>query len=568
MRPKSRQQIGTPPRVARPRLFLGLNAEFACQNPVHVKILCKTLSHPYHFKRLHFSSVNLTPSRDEFVRLASQGNLIPVSTEIIADAETPVSAFAKLSGTSPCYLLESAEITDVVGRFSFLGISPFFMFEARGDEVVVKDHLGSRIMRYDGDPLELLKTCLSAYRLVRPRGELAHNPATAGAVGYISYDCIRHFEPATGLQPNDDLGTDEMIFMACEVVLVFDHRSRRLRLASNTLIRPAETPEAAYDRATERIAATIASLSAPAALPPLSAYVERSPAPPPQSNTSREEFIKMVLKAKEHIRAGDIFQVVLSQRFEAPFAGAPLDLYRALRFINPSPYLFCLHLPENRALVGSSPEVHVRLQDGAVEIRPIAGTRRRGATSEEDAENAAGLLGDPKERAEHLMLVDLARNDLGRIAEYGTVRVRDFMSIEKYSHVMHIVSDVVGTLSGGRNAFDVLRATFPAGTVSGAPKVRAMQIINKLEKSKRGPYAGAIAFFGFDGNLDSCITLRSVLLQGNTAYVQAGAGVVADSTPEGEYEETINKASGMMRAIALAAADVSPRPVTDQHLKR
>ena len=260
----------------------------------------------------------------------------------------------------------------------------------------------------------------------------------------------------------------------------------------------------------------------------------------------------MVNRAKEYIRAGDIFQMVPAQRFETAFAGDALDLYRTLRFINPSPYMFCLRFPGRFSLVGSSPEVHVRLTDDLVEIRPIAGTRKRGMTDEEDEANASELLADPKERAEHLMLVDLARNDVGRIAEYGSVKVTDFMTIERYSHVMHIVSHVSGKLAGGRTAYDVMRATFPAGTVSGSPKVRAMQIINELEKSKRCTYAGAVGYFGFDGNLDSCIALRTVLLKDGKAYVQAGGGVVADSTPEGEYQESVNKAMAAMRAIDRA----------------
>ena len=263
----------------------------------------------------------------------------------------------------------------------------------------------------------------------------------------------------------------------------------------------------------------------------------------------------MVEKAQEYILAGDIFQIVPSQRFETAFPGDALDLYRALRFVNPSPYMFCLRCPGGYSLVGSSPEVHVRLTDSLVEIRPIAGTRRRGETPEADAANAEDLLGDPKERAEHLMLVDLARNDVGRIAEFGSVKVSDFMTVEKYSHVMHIVSHVSGKLAGGRSAYDVMRATFPAGTVSGSPKVRAMQIINELEKSKRCSYAGAVGYFGFDGNLDSCIALRTVLLKGGRAYVQSGGGVVADSTAEGEYQETVNKAMAGMRAIDRARKD-------------
>ncbi|MFQ3578042.1 MAG: chorismate-binding protein, partial [Verrucomicrobiia bacterium] len=354
----------------------------------------------------------------------------------------------------------------------------------------------------------------------------------------------------------DDLDLPDMIFMACEVALLFDHKARRLRVT--VLADTARTsPDSAYRHAKEKLADTLGKLRRPITLAPLSTTVDVKDLCEPRSTYQRARFERMVRDAKEFIRAGDIFQVVLSQRFEAPFSGSPLDLYRALRFVNPSPYLFCLHLPAGRALIGSSPEVHVRVQDGQVDIRPIAGTRPRGTTVAEDDALASDLLSDPKERAEHVMLVDLARNDVGRIAEYSTVKVTDFMTIERYSHVMHIVSNVVGKLHPGRNAFDVMRATFPAGTVSGSPKVRAMQIINQMEITKRGTYAGAVASFRFDGNLDSCITLRSILLQNNMAYVQTGAGIVADSTPEGEYQETVNKARGMLRAIALATGTSS-----------
>ena len=309
--------------------------------------------------------------------------------------------------------------------------------------------------------------------------------------------------------------------------------------------------DAAYHTAAAKIQALLEKLAQPTQLPPI--FVDREPEPlTPRANTSREEYEKIVREGQEYIRAGDVFQFVPSQRFETGYTGDPLTLYRALRYVNPSPYMFCLKFAGAFSLVGSSPEVHVRAINGRIDIRPIAGTRRRGKDEAEDDANAAELLADPKERAEHLMLVDLARNDVGRAAEFGSVQVSDFMTIEKYSHVMHIVSNVHGTLREGRTAYDVMRATFPAGTVSGSPKVRAMQIINQFEKSKRGVYAGAVGYFGFDGNSDSCIALRTVVLKDGKAYVQAGAGVVADSTPEGEHQEFVNKAMGMMAAIARA----------------
>jgi anthranilate synthase component 1 len=341
-----------------------------------------------------------------------------------------------------------------------------------------------------------------------------------------------------------------MFFMVTEAVVAFDHRQRRIRIVANAFPEK-ENPAADYDAACEKIRSILESLSKPIAFDPI--FTESTPVPAlSTSNTTREEYHAMVQRAHEYIRSGDIFQIVLAQRFETEFHDDALDLYRALRFVNPSPYMFCLRCPGGYSLVGSSPEVHVRLTGDLVEIRPIAGTRRRGTTIHEDNANAADLMADPKERAEHLMLVDLARNDVGRIAEYGSVKVTDFMTIERYSHVMHIVSHVSGKLAGGRSAFDVMRATFPAGTVSGAPKVRAMQILNELEKSKRCSYSGAVGYFGFDGNHDSCIALRTVLLKGGKAFVQSGGGVVADSTPEGEYQETVNKAMAGMRAIDRA----------------
>ena len=341
-----------------------------------------------------------------------------------------------------------------------------------------------------------------------------------------------------------------MFYMLAESVVIFDHRRRRIKIVVNAFIDD-QGAEAAYDRAAGEIQSILAKLKTPLVLDPIFADAEAPPIES-RSNTEKAEYLAMVERAKEYIKAGDIFQIVPSQRFEADFAGDALELYRAVRFVNPSPYMFCLRCPGGHALVGSSPEVHVRLTGKLVEIRPIAGTRPRGETPEIDAANASDLLADPKERAEHIMLVDLARNDVGRIADYGSVKVTDFMTVERYSHVMHIVSHVSGTLAGGRSSYDVMRATFPAGTVSGSPKVRAMQIINELEKSKRCTYAGAVGYFGFDGDLDSCIALRTVLLKDGVAYVQAGGGVVADSTPEGEYQETVNKAMAAMRGISRA----------------
>jgi len=489
----------------------------------------------------------VTPSRSAFLEKAASDRVVPVMCEIVADGDTPVSAFAKLCGEAPSFLLESAEQKDQTGRFSFLGFGARATFTATGKTLTLTENGTSRTFETDRDPLDELEKWMAPYRTeLDPSLPLFHG----GAVGYLSYDCIRWFEPTIPPAPKDELGIPDMFFMVTEAVVAFDHRQRRIRIVANAFPEK-ENPAAAYEAACERIRGILESLSKPLAFEPI--FTESTPAAAPStSNTTREEYHAMVHSAHEYIRSGDIFQIVLAQRFETEFHDDALDLYRALRFVNPSPYMFCLRCPGGYSLVGSSPEVHVRLTSDLVEIRPIAGTRRRGATIEEDNANADDLMADPKERAEHLMLVDLARNDVGRIAEYGSVKVTDFMTIERYSHVMHIVSHVSGKLAGGRSAFDVMRATFPAGTVSGAPKVRAMQILNELEKSKRCSYSGAVGYFGFDGNHDSCIALRTVLLKDGKAFVQSGGGVVADSTPEGEYQETVNKAMAGMRAIDRA----------------
>ena len=490
-------------------------------------------------------STAIKPAREEFRVLAETANLIPVFTELVADCETPVSAFKKLDAGGYSFLLESAETNDQVGRYSFVGTDPDMVFESRGRSIRITEAGNAR--EYEGDPLAELEMLMAQFRRSPYAGPL---PFAGGAVGYLGYDMVRFFEPTIPAPPPDELDLPEMLFMVTGTLLAFDHRMRRLRVLANAHVKSGNA-DLAYDRACNQIEAILEKLARPAVLPPINVFHECAPISP-ESNTPREDYLRTVRECQEYIHAGDIFQVVPSQRFETPYAGDALTLYRSLRSVNPSPYMFCLKFGGRFSLVGSSPEVHVRTTNGKVEIRPIAGTRPRGLTAEQDETNAAELLADPKERAEHLMLVDLARNDVGRIANFGSVRVTDFMTIERYSHVMHIVSNVVGDLRADRNAYDVMRATFPAGTVSGSPKVRAMQVINQFEKSKRGTYAGAVGYFGFDGNLDSCIALRTVVLKDGMAYVQAGGGVVADSTPEGEYQETVNKAMGMMRAIERA----------------
>jgi anthranilate synthase component 1 len=362
---------------------------------------------------------------------------------------------------------------------------------------------------------------------------------------------VRWFEPTVSPPPAaDELGLPDMIFMIADTLVIFDHRYRLLQVVANVCLDDHSDPAAAYAWAGQRIAELIEKLSQPLHVKPMAA-APVAVTTAPVSNTTREEYLGMVTAAQEYIKAGDIFQVVPSQRFSVAYTGRPVELYRALRHVNPSPYMFCLEFGDF-SLVGSSPEVHVRCMDGKVDIRPIAGTRPRGATPAEDDALAAELLADEKERAEHIMLMDLARNDVGRVSEFGSVKVTDQMVIERYSHVMHIVSNVTGRLAGGRSSYDVMRATFPAGTVSGSPKVRAMQVIAEVEKSKRCAYAGAVGYFGFDGNHDSCIALRTVVLKDGQAYAQAGAGVVADSIPESEYIETVNKAAAALRAVERA----------------
>ena len=499
---------------------------------------------------------HFTPDLAAFRTLAQQGNLIPVHAEFIADAETPVGAFAKLDDGGYTFLFESVEKSEQTGRYSFVIVGPRVVMESNGRTVSITENGATRCFETKRDPLADLEEFMSQYRYVPLPDEPPELRArfAGGAVGFLGYEMVRFFEPTVPVVERDDLGLPESLFVLADTVLIFDHLKRRLRIVANAHV--TGDADAAYAAAVKTIAGIAAKLAEPNQLPPFP--ITPAPAPAPaQSNTTRGEYMAMVTRGQEYIRAGDVFQFVPSQRFVTEYTGDPLTLYRALRFVNPSPYMFCMNFPATAgrtrfSLVGSSPEVHVRAVNGKIEIRPIAGTRKRGATPAEDDANAADLLADPKERAEHLMLVDLARNDVGRASEFASVKVNDFMIIERYSHVMHIVSNVEGRLRPDRTAYDVMRATFPAGTVSGSPKVRAMQVIAELEKSKRGVYAGAVGYFGFDGNSDSCIALRTVVLKDGKAHVQAGAGVVADSTPEGEYQETVSKAMGMMAAISRA----------------
>ncbi len=493
------------------------------------------------------SPLTITPSREEFLQLAERGNVIPVFTEFLADCETPVSAFKKLDRGGYSFLFESTEKNEVSGRFSFLGTEPRLVLQSRRREITISGKGADERFETTTDPLDQLRKLMSRYRFV-PRPELPR--FGGGAVGFLGYESVSFFEPKVPTAARDELGLPESIFLITRGLLIFDHRLRSLKIVVNAFLEDGE-PEQIYAEAVESIAEIVRKLATPVDLPLVP--TEPIEPPPTRSNFERAGFESAVERAKEYIRAGDIFQVVLSQRFEAEFDRDPLDLYRCLRFVNPSPYMFCLNFGSDFALVGSSPELHVRLLGGVAEIRPIAGTRRRGATAEQDEENAAELLADPKERAEHVMLVDLARNDIGRIAEFGSVRLTETMNIERYSHVMHIVSNVTGHARVGTDAYDLMRATFPAGTVSGAPKIRALQIIAELEQTRRGCYAGAVGYFGFDGHLDSCIALRCAVLTGGKAYYQAGAGIVADSDAASEYQETVNKALAMSQALAMAS---------------
>lgn len=498
-----------------------------------------------------------SPSLPEFLKLASKGNLIPVTRRLLADLETPVSAYHKIRGRGESFLFESVEGGEHIGRYSFVGRNPRGVVRQTGSTVEYFQN-GSGPVRFTvsrspggeetvRDGLEVVERILRQYSPV----PLPFLPRfTGGAVGFIGYEYIHDVEPVVPRPPKDELGTPTLYFLITDELLIFDRVTQTLTVLVNALIEEGSEPAEAYERAVLQIEELVAALEQPAQHRHVT-VPEQLPQLAFRSNMSEEQFLANVLKAKEYIRAGDIIQVVGSQRFTTPVTAAPLDVYRAARTINPSPYMFLLEL-SGFSLVGASPEIHVRCEEGKVEIRPIAGTRARGRTSEEDLANEAELLADPKERAEHVMLVDLARNDLGRVCDYGSVQVKDLMVIERYSHVMHIVSQVEGRLSASKTPFDLMRATFPAGTLSGAPKIRAMQIISELEQTTRGPYGGCVGYFSFNGNLDCCITIRTALMKDGQAYVQAGGGWVDDSTPQGEFQETVNKSQAMLRAIALA----------------
>jgi anthranilate synthase component I len=489
----------------------------------------------------------VVPTLEEFVERSRRGNLVPVYREILADMETPVSAFRKLEGWDHPFLLESVEGGDRIGRYSFVGGNPFLVLKTKGRQLEIRTAAGTthRELAPGEDPLTVLKELLASYQFV-PDPDLP--PFCGGAVGYIGYDTVRFFERLPD-GPVDDRNLPDSYFVFTDTLLIFDRVQHRIKVLCNA--RVDGDPERAYREAMARIEAVIGGLRRPFSSAPA---LTREPKPIPVVATVDEAgYCAAVERAKEYIAAGDIIQVVLSQRLAAEIHCRPFDLYRALRSLNPSPYMYYLQFEECQ-IVGSSPEILVTERRGDVVTRPIAGTIRRGKTPAEDREMEAKLLADPKERAEHVMLVDLHRNDIGRVCEYGSVEVDELLVTEKYSHVIHIVSNVIGRLRKDRDAFDLLRASFPAGTLSGAPKIRAMEIIDELEPVRRGPYGGAIGYFSFSGDMDTAITIRTFVVRGRTAYMQAGAGIVADSVPASEFLECMNKLGALRRAVEMAEA--------------
>jgi anthranilate synthase component 1 len=489
--------------------------------------------------------MTVLPSRQEFKDKAGEGNLIPIYTEIYADLETPVSAYLKLRRGENTFLLESVEGGTQVGRYSFLGRDPSVVFEARGRRVVIRR--GAQVKTIEtADTLQELENLTQEFI---PVPDPALPPFAGGAVGYIAYDMVRQLERLPEENP-DDLDVPDMLFMFTDTIVAFDNVSHKLTVMHNVQAQPGDNLDLLYDQAAGVLQQILADLRNPLREAQRQ-NGQKETEDQFNSNFKREDFLRAVDVCKKYIREGDIIQAVLSQRLDTDFEGDAFSLYRALRIVNPSPYMFYLHFGGLK-LVGASPEIHVRSFGGNVTIRPIAGTRPRGQSVEQDMQLEKELLADEKERAEHLMLVDLARNDIGRVCRFGSVRVREFMVVERYSHVMHIVTDIEGVLGQNRDAFDLIAATFPAGTVTGAPKIRSMQIIEELEPTRRGPYAGLVGYLSFNGNFDSCITIRTMLVSGGRVYVQAGAGIVADSVPEKEYEETLNKAKALFRAIHMA----------------
>ncbi len=497
----------------------------------------------------------IRPNYKEFARLSRGATLVPVAKSISADLLTPVSAFLAVSHGEPdAFLLESVEGGEKIGRYTFLGVRPFLRLESRGAEIKIER--GHKVDRRTGNVFDVIKELLQQHR---PAAMEGLPPFTAGAVGYCAYDIVRRLENI-GEHASDDLDVPDCVLMFFDRVLAFDHLRHQIHIVASADV-TRETPKAAYERAVKDIARIEKKLAAgwkPAYWRKAAAKSKLATSKlKTRARTPKRKFLESVRRAKEYIAAGDIFQVVLSQRWDFEPGVAPLDLYRALRTVNPSPYMYFLRFSGGNNsggmhVLGSSPEMLVRAVARKLEYRPIAGTHPRGRDEAEDAALEKKMLADEKERAEHVMLVDLGRNDLGRVSEYGSVKVRDLMYVERYSHVMHLVSALEGRLRPELNAMDAFAACFPAGTLSGAPKVRAMQIIEELEPTRRGVYGGSVLYADFAGNLDSCIAIRTLLMKGKKAYLQAGAGIVADSDPQREFEETENKARAVLRAVETA----------------
>ena len=490
------------------------------------------------------------PDLDSFKKLSKEANVIPIHCNFYGDTETPVTTYSKLRGSGASFLLESVTGGESLGRYTFLGCHPKAEIRVYEDRTIIaRDDGTTEEIETGEDPLSYVENYLKEIRTPVPECEIPL--FTGGAVGYVSYEYIHCIETTIPKPEKRQLDTPLAYFLITDTVVCFDHAKQILSIYSNAFVDG--DPEEAYEKACQSIRNIMEKISAPAESP----LAALEPAPPSndklESNFTQKEFEDAVLRIKDYIKEGDVFQTVLSQCFQADYPLSPLDLYRSLRNVNPSPYMTLLESADF-GIVSASPEVHVKVQDRKVEIRPIAGTRPRGKTWKEDRELEHELLGDVKEKAEHLMLVDLARNDIGRVCKTGSIEVPNFMIIERYSHVMHIVTQVLGILDDDRNAFDLLRATFPAGTISGAPKVRAMQIISDLEQMQRGVYSGALGYFSFDGNHDSAIAIRTAVIKDGKVYFQAGAGIVADSDPQMEYQETVNKAKGMLRAVQQSLA--------------
>lgn len=486
------------------------------------------------------------PTFEGFKQLASRGNTIPVYRQLFADTLTPVSAFQKISDAGCAFLLESAAGGEKISRYSLLGASPVIEFTSFGHRVEIKRGDKGKEVIHAQDPLEVLNKVMKSFTPVQVEG--LPNFFCCG-VGYIGYDTIRYYESLPNI-PKDDLSLPDIQVMFYDSMIIFDHLTKIMKVVctAKTDGRPLEN---VYNEAIKKIDCTIEKLRTPVMSLSDDIAIDKEIRIEFSSNFEKTDFLNAVERCKEYIRAGDVFQVVISQRFKTQTHADPFNIYRTLRVINPSPYMFYLKMNDLK-LIGSSPEVMVKVDGRKIIVRPIAGTRKRGRDETEDTQFAEELIADPKERAEHIMLLDLGRNDVGRVSRYGSVHIDEKMVIEKYSHVMHITSSVCGELEEGKTAFDSLKACLPAGTLSGAPKIRAMQIIDEIEPTKRGPYGGAVGYFDFFGNINTCITIRTILLKGTDAYIQAGAGIVADSIPEREYEETLNKAKGLLKAIEIA----------------